>query len=107
MIKIALMLLALLMLIEGVIELSRPRMAKTAMMPAIGLGLLIFVGLGIVLTGLPAGVVLIVVASVGAVIGVAADQVPMALLAALPERVINLLESISSRRSRSMCSWAR
>jgi len=63
------------------------------MMPAIGLGLLIFVGLGIVLTGLPAGVVLIVVASVGAVIGVAADQVPMALLAALPERVINLLES--------------
>ncbi len=63
------------------------------MIPATGLALLVLVGLGIVCTGLPAGVVLIVVASVGAVIGIVSDQVPVALLAALPGRLINLLES--------------
>jgi tripartite ATP-independent transporter DctM subunit len=62
-------------------------------MPAFGLVLLLAVGAGIVLTGLPAAVVLIGVASLGAAIGVATDAVPMALLSALPGRLVNLLEN--------------
>jgi tripartite ATP-independent transporter DctM subunit len=63
------------------------------MIAFIGLGLLILVGAGIVLSGLPAGVVLIAVASLGAVIAVVSGQAPFALLAALPQREINLLDS--------------
>src|SRR5215469_363021 len=58
-----------------------------------GLGLLLLVAAGIVLTGLPAFVVLIAVASFGALVGLAADAVPFALLTALPGRLVNLLEN--------------
>ncbi|HXX84843.1 MAG TPA: TRAP transporter large permease subunit [Casimicrobiaceae bacterium] len=63
------------------------------MMPWVGLALLLFVGLGVVLTGLPVPIILIVAASLGAVIGAVNGQVPIDLLAALPERLINLLEN--------------
>jgi tripartite ATP-independent transporter DctM subunit len=63
------------------------------MIAAIGLALLVLVGLGIALTGLPAGIVLIAVACLGAGIGVATDQVPATLLAVLPGRLINLLDN--------------
>ena len=62
-------------------------------MPAFGLMLLLLVGLGIVLTGLPAAVVLIGVASMGAVFGVLTDAIPLALLSALPGRLVNLFEN--------------
>jgi tripartite ATP-independent transporter DctM subunit len=58
-----------------------------------GLGLLLLVAAGIVFTGLPAFVVLIAVASFGALAGVAAGTMPFSLLAALPSRLINLLET--------------
>jgi tripartite ATP-independent transporter DctM subunit len=58
-----------------------------------GLGLLLLVGAGIVLTGLPAFVVLIAVASLGAFGGVVTGAVPFSLLTALPGRVVNLLEN--------------
>jgi tripartite ATP-independent transporter DctM subunit len=58
-----------------------------------GLGLLILVGAGIVLTGLPAFVVLIAVASFGAVAGLATGAVPFSLITALPGRLVNLLEN--------------
>jgi tripartite ATP-independent transporter DctM subunit len=58
-----------------------------------GLGLLFLVGAGIVLTGLPAFVVLIAVASFGAVAGLASGTVPFSLLTALPGRLLNLLEN--------------
>ena len=49
--------------------------------------------LGIVLTGLPAAVVLIGVASAGAAFGVLTGVVPLALLSALPGRLVNLFEN--------------
>ena len=58
-----------------------------------GLVLLVLVGLGIVLTGLPAAVVLIGVASAGAAFGVLTGVVPFALLSALPGRLVNLFEN--------------
>jgi tripartite ATP-independent transporter DctM subunit len=58
-----------------------------------GLGLLFLVAAGIVLTGLPAFVVLIAVASLGALAAVAAGTVPYALLTAMPGRLVNLLEN--------------
>ena len=58
-----------------------------------GLGLLILVAAGIVLTGLPAFVVLIAVASFGALAGLATGAVPFSLLTALPGRLLNLLEN--------------
>jgi tripartite ATP-independent transporter DctM subunit len=62
-------------------------------MPAFGLVLLLAVGVGIVLTGLPAVVVLIGVASFGAVVGVLTGTLPLALLSALPGRLVNLFEN--------------
>jgi len=62
-------------------------------MPAFGLVLLLAVGLGIVLTGLPAAIVLIGVASFGAAVGVLAGAIPLSLLSALPGRLVNLLEN--------------
>jgi tripartite ATP-independent transporter DctM subunit len=62
-------------------------------MAAFGLVMLAMVGLGIVLTGLPAAIVLIGVASVGAVVGVATGTLPLVLLSALPGRLVNLLEN--------------
>src|SRR3954451_2871009 len=62
-------------------------------MPELGLVLLLLVGLGIVFTGLPAAVVLIGVASIGAVFSVITAAVPLALLYALPGRLVNLFEN--------------
>jgi tripartite ATP-independent transporter DctM subunit len=58
-----------------------------------GLGLLVLVAAGIVLTGLPAFVVLIAAASFGALAGLASGAVPFSLLTALPGRLVNLLEN--------------
>ena len=63
------------------------------MIPAAGLGLLILVALGIVFTGLPAFVILIAAATIGAALGVLTDTVPLSLLTALTSRLINLLEN--------------
>jgi tripartite ATP-independent transporter DctM subunit len=63
------------------------------MMPWVGLALLLFVGVGVVTTGLPAAVILLVAASVGAIAGAVSGQVPVALLTALPGRVINVLDN--------------
>ena len=62
-----------------------------AIMPWLGLGLLLLVGLGIVFTGLPAAVVLLTVACFGAALGALSGDVPVQLLGVLPERLINLL----------------
>ena len=59
----------------------------------LGLGLLAMVALGIVVTGLPAFLVLLTAASAGAALAVLSGTVPLALLSALPGRVINLLET--------------
>jgi tripartite ATP-independent transporter DctM subunit len=58
-----------------------------------GLALLLLVAAGIVLTGLPAFVVLIAVASLGALGGLVTGAVPYSLLTALPGRLVNLLEN--------------
>jgi TRAP-type mannitol/chloroaromatic compound transport system permease large subunit len=63
------------------------------MMPWVGLALLLFVGVGVVTTGLPAAVILLVAASVGAIAVAVSGQVPVALLTALPGRVINVLDN--------------
>jgi len=62
-------------------------------MPELGLVMLLFVGLGIVLTGLPAAVVLITVAVLGAAFSVVTGTVSLAILTALPGRLVNLLEN--------------
>lgn len=58
-----------------------------------GLGLLFLVAAGIVFTGLPAFAVLIAVASLGALAGLATGTISYALLTALPGRLINLLDN--------------
>jgi len=58
-----------------------------------GLGLLVLVGVGIVATGLPAAVILIAVATSGALLGVATGTIDVAILGVLPARLINLFES--------------
>ena len=58
-----------------------------------GLFLLLLVAAGIVGTGLPAAIVLIFAASLGAALGLVTDTFPAALLWALPGRLINLLEN--------------
>jgi tripartite ATP-independent transporter DctM subunit len=65
----------------------------TAVMPWLGLSLLLLVGLGVVFTGIPAAVVLLAAACFGAVVGAISGAVPIQLLGALPERLINLLEN--------------
>src|ERR1700676_4122075 len=57
------------------------------------LALLGLVGVGIIATGLPAAVVLIAVASCGAVLGVVAGAIDGSTLWALPSRLINLFEN--------------
>ena len=59
----------------------------------VGLVLLLLVGLGIVFTGLPAAVVLVTVASLGAIIGLVAGTIELATLGALPSRLVNLFEN--------------
>jgi tripartite ATP-independent transporter DctM subunit len=58
-----------------------------------GIALLVLVGGGILVTGLPAAVVLMTMATLGACAGVAAGVIDAATLWALPSRLINLLES--------------
>ena len=58
-----------------------------------GLVLLGLIGVGLVFTGLPAFVVLIVVSIVGAGAGMLAPSVPIDLLNALPGRLIGLFEN--------------
>jgi tripartite ATP-independent transporter DctM subunit len=65
----------------------------TAIIPWLGLGLLLLVGIGIVFTGLPAAVVLLAAAILGAAIGAIGGDVPVQLLGVLPERLINLLDN--------------
>jgi tripartite ATP-independent transporter DctM subunit len=59
----------------------------------LGIALLVMVGAGIILTGLPAAVVLMTMASFGACVGLATAALDPATLWALPSRLINLLES--------------
>ena len=58
-----------------------------------GLALLVLVGVGIVTTGLPAAVVLIAMATFGAILGVVTGAIDVATLGALPNRLINLFEN--------------
>src|ERR1700730_18431064 len=58
-----------------------------------GLGLLVLVGVGIICTGLPAAVVLVTVASCGAILGVVSGTIELSILSALPSRLINLFEN--------------
>ena len=61
-------------------------------MSTLGLALFAAVGIGLVATGLPAFAILIAAAMVGAIVGVAAGTIPLALLNALPGRIVALLE---------------
>ncbi|MGH6683941.1 MAG: TRAP transporter large permease subunit [Pseudolabrys sp.] len=58
-----------------------------------GLTLLLLVGAGIVSTGLPAVFVLIAAATLGALLGIVTDTIPLAVLSALPNRLVNLFEN--------------
>jgi tripartite ATP-independent transporter DctM subunit len=58
-----------------------------------GLALLVLVGIGIIATGLPAAVVLIAVATFGAILGVAGGAIDGMTVWALPRRLINLFEN--------------
>jgi tripartite ATP-independent transporter DctM subunit len=58
-----------------------------------GLALLLLVAIGIIGTGLPAAVILIMAASAGAALGLLTDTIPATLLGALPGRLINLLDN--------------
>ena len=62
-------------------------------MSIFGLVLLLLVAVLVPLTGLPSFLILLFAAAVGAVAGVLSDTIPAALLAALPIRVVNLLEN--------------
>ena len=58
-----------------------------------GMGLMALVAAGIVLTGLPAFLILLTAATAGAALAVIGGTVPVSLLGALPARLINLLEN--------------
>lgn len=58
-----------------------------------GLAMLVLVGVGIATTGLPAAVVLIGVAIIGALAGLATDTIPFALLSATPARLVSLFDN--------------
>src|ERR1700676_2206117 len=58
-----------------------------------GLALLVLVGIGIISTGLPAAIVLIAVATFGAILGVVTGAIDVSMLGALPSRLINLFEN--------------
>jgi tripartite ATP-independent transporter DctM subunit len=59
----------------------------------LGLALLGLVGAGIIFTGLPAAVVLVTAATIGAIVGIAAGAIEPATLGALSTRLINLFEN--------------
>jgi len=56
----------------------------TAVMPWFGLSLLIFVGLGVVFTGIPAAVGFLAAACSGAAVGAISGAAPVQLLGVLP-----------------------
>ncbi|HEU5272509.1 MAG TPA: TRAP transporter large permease subunit [Xanthobacteraceae bacterium] len=58
-----------------------------------GMGLMALVAAGIVLTGLPAFLILLTAATAGAALAVIGGTIPVSLLGALPARLINLLEN--------------
>ena len=58
-----------------------------------GFALLLLVGAGIIGTGLPAAVVLIIAASIGASLGLITGTITFNVLGALPGRLINLFEN--------------
>lgn len=58
-----------------------------------GFALLALVGVGIISTGLPAAVVLVAVATLGAILGVVTGAIEGATLWALPSRLVNLFEN--------------
>ena len=58
-----------------------------------GIALLFGVAILVPLTGLPSFLVLLFAAGVGALLGVVTGTIPTALLAALPIRIVNLLEN--------------
>ena len=58
-----------------------------------GVALLVLVGVGIISTGLPAAVVLVAVATLGALVGVVTGAIEGSTLWALPSRLINLFEN--------------
>lgn len=62
-------------------------------MSGFGIVLLLLVVAGLAFTGLPAMIVLVTVASFGAIVGVMSGAFPYELLTALPNRLINLLEN--------------
>jgi tripartite ATP-independent transporter DctM subunit len=62
-------------------------------MSGLGLALLALVAVGIIVTGLPAYMVLLAAATVGALAGLAAGLFTVDVLRAVPSRLINLLES--------------
>src|SRR6516164_9366295 len=70
-----------------------PNAASVMIMPWLGLSLLVLVGFGVVFTGVPAAVILLATACFGAAIGALGGDVPIQLLGALPERLINLLDN--------------
>jgi tripartite ATP-independent transporter DctM subunit len=62
-------------------------------MESAGLWMLLGVAVGLVLTGLPAWVVLVGVAMLGSLLGLASGAFTLAILTAVPARVLGLLES--------------
>jgi TRAP-type mannitol/chloroaromatic compound transport system permease large subunit len=62
-------------------------------MPLFGLALFVVVAVLVALTGQPVFVVLLFASALGAVAGVASGDVPLALLGALPGRIVGLLEN--------------
>ena len=59
----------------------------------LGLALLVLVGVAVIATGLPAAIVLVAAASLGAVLGVAGGTIEIATLGALPSRLINVFDN--------------
>ena len=55
-----------------------------------GLALLLLVGLGIIVTGLPAAIILLAASTLGAMLGMLTGTIELATLGALPIRLINL-----------------
>src|SRR5689334_20468959 len=72
---------------------SRDHASRSAVMQSAGLWMLIAVAAAMVATGLPAWIVLLGVALLSCIIGLAAGAFDLALLGALPSRVLGLLEN--------------
>ncbi len=62
-------------------------------MSSLGLILIALVAIGVILTGLPAFVMLLIAASIGALAGLASGTFSVGVLGSVPQRLITLLES--------------